>query len=264
MKVAIVYFSGTGNTYRVGEVFKEHLLSTNHEVDLINVNRQTIKLRGYDLFIIGSPTYSKAASKKVVDFIHEYIDDEQNKSKDFITYITHSWGEAYGHITLKKHLSKLVYNVINAQPFLMPNGFYMMNHEKNTETEIEALHRNVMEKVKNMMDAYFNSQSQIDKKSVVKQAIFETMYKALSKSWIPNFANKYLSIDNKKCILCKMCVRQCPNQNIKIEDSKIVFSDYCLACAKCLNMCPQNAYRANNKTFEQYNVIQPSIISQLK
>jgi len=264
MKVAIVYFSGTGNTYRVGEVFKEHLLTTNHEVDLIDVSKHAGKLSGYDLFIIGSPTYSKVASKKVVDFITEYIDVKNNKNKDFITYITHSWGEAYGHITLKKHLNKLGYNVIFAQPFLMPNGFYMMNHEKNTETEIEVMYRDVIEKVNSMMSAYFNNESQIEKKSILKKAIFETMYKALNKSWIPNFANKYLSVDEAKCTLCSVCVKQCPSQNIKIEDNKIVFNDQCLACAKCLNICPQNAYLANDKTFEQYNEIKQSIISPLK
>lgn len=264
MKAAIVYFSGTGNTYRVGEVFKEYLLAKNYDVDLIDVSKPANKLRGYDLFIIGSPTYSKSASKKVVDFIDEYIDHENNKNKDFITYITHSWGEAYGHITLKKHLNKLGYNVKLAQPFLMPNGFYMMNHEKNTETEVEDMYLSVIEKVSSMLDSYFNDESQIDKKSVVKQAIFETMYKALNKSWIPNFASKYLSVDGNKCTLCTACVKQCPSHNIKIEGGKIVFSDQCLACAKCLNICPKNAYLANNKTFEQYKVMQPSIISQVK
>jgi ferredoxin/flavodoxin len=264
MKAAIVYFSGTGNTYRVGEVFKEYLLSKDYDVDLIDISKSTRTLSGYDLFIIGSPTYSKVASKKILNFIDEYIHNENNKNKDFITYITHSWGEAYGHITLKKHLNKLGYNVSLAQPFLMPNGFYMMNHEKNTESEVKTMYRNVIEKVNSMMDPYFNGQSQIDKKSVVKQVIFETMYKALCKSWIPNFANKYLSVDNDKCTLCTMCVKQCPSHNIKIEDGKIVFADQCLACAKCLNICPQKAYLANAKPFEQYNVMQPSIISQLK
>lgn len=264
MKVAIVYFSGTGNTYRVGEVFKERLLATNHDVDLIDISKPASKLRDYDLFIIGSPTYSKSASKKVMDFIDAFIDDENNKKKDFITYITHSWGEAYGHINLKNHLNKLGYNVTLAQPFLMPNGFYMMNHEKSVETEIEIMYRNVIKKVNSMLDSYFNDEAQIDKKSVMKQAIFKTMYKALNSSWIPTFASKYLSVDDNKCTLCKVCVKQCPSHNIKIKDAKIVFADHCLACAKCLNICPKNAYNANKKTFEQYNVMQPSIISQLK
>lgn len=264
MKAAIIYFSGTGNTYRVGEVFKERLLATNYDVDLIDISKHPANLRGYDLFIIASPTYSKVASKKIVSFIDEYIDDENNKNKDFITYVTHSWGEAYGHLTLKKHLNKLGYNVSLAQSFLMPNGFYMMNHEKNTETEVETIYRNVIKKVNNMMDSYFNGESQIGKKSVFKQTIFETMYKALSKSWIPTFASKYLKVNDDKCTLCTVCVKKCPNNNIKIEDSKITFAHNCLACAKCLNICPQNAYLANDKPFDQYNVMQRSIVSQVK
>lgn len=263
MKAAIVYFSGTGNTYRVGEVFRESLITKNYDVDLIDISKHSSKLRNYDLFIIGSPTYSKAASKKVIDFIDEYIDDKNNKNKDFITYITHSWGEAYGHLTLKKHLNKLGYNVKLAQPFLMPNGFYMVNHEKNTKTETETMYRNVINKVSSMMDSYFIGETQIDKKSVVKQAIFETMYKALTKSWIPTFAKKNLKVDVDKCTLCKVCVKQCPSKNIKIENDKIVFAEQCLACAKCLNICPRNAYLANDKSFDQYNLRQPSIKSQL-
>jgi hypothetical protein len=61
----------------------------------------------------------------------------------------------------------------------------MMNHEKSTKTEVETMYRNVITKVSSMMDSYFIGETLIDKKSVVKQAIFETMYKALNKSWIP-------------------------------------------------------------------------------
>ncbi|MCS5422568.1 MULTISPECIES: EFR1 family ferrodoxin [Psychrilyobacter] len=260
MKAAIVYFSGTGNTYKVAEVFKERLLTANYKVDLVDISQWSSKLRDYDLFIIGSPTYSKVASAKVFNFIDEYIEYEDNKSKDFITYTTHSWGESYGHMTLKKHLNKSGYNVISAQSFLMPNGFYMMNHEKNTEIEIQSMYRDVIKKINNMMEFYFNGKPQIDKKSIIKQVLFETMYKALNKGWIPNFANKYLKVDGDKCTLCTLCVKKCPNHNIKIRDNKIIFNDHCLACAKCLNICPKNAYLAKNKSFEQYNLVNTKII----
>lgn len=251
LKAAIIYFTGTENTFKAAEMFKEKLIEMGNKVDLVDITKHNNKLKNYDLFIIGSPTYSKVASRKLTEFINQNIDNDLNKDKDFITFVTHSWDQVYGHIVLRKHLEKKGFKVMGSQAFLMPNHFYMMQKEKNTEQEKKKRLEDAKDEVNILLKAYLRGDTLNDRKSIIKRALNEQMYKMLNKSWIPTFAQKYLKVDENKCTLCKVCVRQCPSKNIEIIDSRISFKDKCLACARCFNICPQNAYIVNNKHCEQ-------------
>lgn len=251
LKAAIVYFSGTRNTLKVTEMFKDRLIEIGHNVDLVDITKHNNKLKNYDLFIIGSPTYSKVASRKITEFIDQNIDYDLNKNKDFITFVTHSWDQVYGHIVLRKHLEKKGFKVMGSQAFLMPNHFYMMQKEKNTEQEKKKMLEDAKNKVNLLLETYLRGDTLNDRKSNVKRVVNEQMYKMLNKSWIPTFAQKYLKVDENKCTLCKVCVKQCPSKNIEIKDNRISFNDKCLACARCFNICPHNTYIVNNKPCEQ-------------
>ena len=262
MKIAIIYFSGTGNTKRVAEVYKKYFEVEENEVDLIDISTKKELVGNYDLYILGSPTYSKVAISKLTEFFAKNIDNEKNKGKEVMTFVTHSWSEVFGHITLQKYVEKLGYKVVAANTFLMPNAFYMMNKEKNTKGEIESLHKNVVVKVEQIIEGYSNGQINIEEKNNVKRKASEILYKGLNKTWIPTFAAKNLKVDDDKCTRCTACVKQCPSNNISLETGRITFSDKCLACAKCLNICPKNAFMAKGKTFEQYNIRGKIILGQ--
>ena len=58
--------------------------------------------------------------------------------------------------------------------------------------------------------------------------------------WFYNKTTGYkdkLKIDPAKCIGCGICAKNCPTQNIKIEDGKAVSSDKCTMCYRCVNHC---------------------------
>ena len=51
-----------------------------------------------------------------------------------------------------------------------------------------------------------------------------------------------LMYNEDKCIKCGTCVKNCPQQAIKIEDFKLVFNrDICAHCKTCENNCPSGA-----------------------
>jgi len=81
--------------------------------------------------------------------------------------------------------------------------------------------------------------------------------------YIAAFPATVLKVDSKKCVKCGICVKQCPNGNISFENGTITFGRGCAACSRCMHICPKNAYEYMDKTFEQYDLKQKSILEQL-
>ena len=266
MKAAIVYFSGTGNTFRVGELFKDYLEGINYQVDMIDISKHDKNLKDYDLFIVGTPSYTKTSSFNMYDFIENHITKTNNPSANFITYVTYGWDTAFGHLTLKDFVTKKGFKVLGARPFLAPSNFYMYNgekHPKQSEKEIRQLYQTIYNDVKDLMDAYVSGRIQIDKRSAFKKNLFMMVSKFGQDKFITKFPEVAITVDNDKCVQCKVCVKKCPNNNIALQDGQITFSDHCSACSRCMHICPKNAYQYKGDTFEQYKIKQEPIIEQL-
>lgn len=266
MKAAIVYFSGTGNTFRVGEVFKAYLENVNYQVDMIDISKHKGQLKGYDLFIAGTPTYTGTSPYKLNDFVENQITKSNNPKAHFITYVTHSWDTAFGHLTIKDFVTKKGFEVLGARAFLAPSNFYVYHDKekgKPRKKEMHQLHQNIYKDVWNFMDAYVEGHTQIDKRSAFGKTKKVLLTKVMSKTFTPKFASISLKVDSEKCTQCKVCVNNCPNKNIELKNGKITFSKHCLSCTKCMHICPKNAYTFQDKPFEQYEVKQKPIMEQL-
>jgi len=262
MKAGIFYFSGTGNTYRVAEVLGEYLKEVGYKVDYIDIVNEHQISDNYELLVFGSPTYSKVASQKLMEFIKKLELDDLPNSKG-ITFITHSWGEAYGHIVMADELRKKGLEVISSFALLMPNNHYALTGKRNTEEEMMKMYREVVSKVQDVIKSVEAGYQKNDSRSKVKKLAFKQLYKILQKKWIPNYGANYLTVDDGICVRCDLCVRKCPNQNIESSAGKIEILDKCFACAKCYNACPVNAFHVNGKEIRPYRENQISIKKRL-
>lgn len=264
MKAAIIYYSGTGNTFRVGELFKNLLKQNKTSVTYHNISKSQEIIKGYDLIVIGTPTYSKVASERMTNYLDEYVSKSNNLNAKVITFITHSWDEAYGHITLKEQMKAKKFDVLSSVAYQMPNNHYMMMGEKGSDSEIKALFQSAVKKTTEVVNAYFDNRGIEDTRSDEIRKENENQYKMLQTSWVPVYAQNYLKVDDAKCVNCGLCIKECPNNNISFNDGKIEFENKCLACAKCFNSCPVNAYVVTGKSVDQYTLNNKSIQENLE
>jgi NAD-dependent dihydropyrimidine dehydrogenase PreA subunit len=61
-------------------------------------------------------------------------------------------------------------------------------------------------------------------------------------------------IDVAACILCGLCVKECPTGNLYRDGSKIAAKSDCTLCYRCVNHCPQKAISVwlDRKPSKQY------------
>ena len=58
-----------------------------------------------------------------------------------------------------------------------------------------------------------------------------------------------LGIDLTKCSRCKLCVKDCPTENYRLDQNKqdIIFNDSnCILCGHCIAVCPEDAILYEN------------------
>lgn len=50
-----------------------------------------------------------------------------------------------------------------------------------------------------------------------------------------------INIDENRCIGCKLCINDCPQNNIYLSQKKAKIKDICMECAHCAAICPKEA-----------------------
>ena len=70
MKIAIVYFSGTGNTEKVLKEFESFFKIQNNEVKMIKIESGEYIPTDIDILIIGYPVHAFNAPKIVLDYFN--------------------------------------------------------------------------------------------------------------------------------------------------------------------------------------------------
>lgn len=52
-----------------------------------------------------------------------------------------------------------------------------------------------------------------------------------------------IKIDKEKCIGCGICIKDCPNHVLELENGKAIMSrEKCLECGHCVAICPKEAF----------------------
>ena len=50
-----------------------------------------------------------------------------------------------------------------------------------------------------------------------------------------------VTINTDDCIACGICVDECPQQALTVEDVCVVDADACIDCSSCVDVCPNEA-----------------------
>jgi NAD-dependent dihydropyrimidine dehydrogenase PreA subunit/flavodoxin len=247
---AAIFFSGTGNTKYIARLFKERLKKENINIDIIDIQKEESLNKEYDFYIFGGPIHAEMIPKILTDWVVKNI---PNENKKCIVYHTLA-GDKHSpsRIYLAKLLNKKGLDVVINTSIQMPNNYYHRFFKRETDEEISNVLSLAPNRVDEIVKDFINdNRSNINYKKNIMG--LKMVYGGFLK-YAKNYAKRNFSLDEKKCINCKICEHECPTKNISMNDKKIEFYNNCIGCEKCIHRCPTNAILFGKKPFIPYKI----------
>ena len=247
----MLYFSGTGNSKYIAELFCKQMDAVCHSIEekldfaALIANGQTIAFC--------YPIYASRPPRIMRDFVSRQI--EALRGKKIIIFCTQNIFSGDGARSFVDLLPKNHVEVLYSEHFLMPNNvsnlfFYPMSNERGIKKYLMKAERKMQKACHNI------------KAGIIKKRGFNLISRLLGLPqgvcvpWIEKRTKNSVRI-NENCSGCKLCVLICPVNNLISEKTMPIAAGNCITCYRCVNQCPQKAITTmfNAKVRRQYKGI---------
>lgn len=270
-KVILLYFSATSNTKLIVDTYVKIFGNEGYETEIVKVENlsriKNINFNEFDLLGIAYPCYAFDYPKKVIDPVLDLINKQISNKPAFIinTYCINS-GLSVKNIAEKLSLKN--FDIISIGEFKCPSpGFVNITSKKVTHRFKYSILSKFMVFEDNILTkAEFCAKDVINGFNNYMKNPFQVNIKVKPVSYIGiKFAkwnekrifNNY-KININKCIGCRLCIHQCPANNLIMINEKAEFVDKnnCLRCMKCISNCPKDAITLGRQTegMDRYNI----------
>ena len=243
--MVMLFFSGTGNSKYVAELFSKHLDCKCHSIEENIDFDQLISKEERIGFCY--PIYGSKMPRIMREFVIKYM--ANLKDKNIIILCTQFIFSGDGARSFLYNLPKNHLNVIYAEHIFMPNNSFLF----------PLPNKNKIEKNRNKADKKIKLICDNIKTGIIKKRGFNPISKILGSfqgNLLPVFEKMTRNsvFINEDCIICNLCVKICPMKNLKNQNGKIVQNSNCTMCFRCLNKCPNKAISilVNKKIKKQY------------
>ena len=249
-KCQIYVFTGTGNTLRAANIYKQYL-SKEYDVSIYQVRFPFTNVpnpNDADLVGFGYPIHAFNAPKIFIKFAKELPTVSNNETNVAPRPTTQLLKKAFIFETsgeglhandassdlLKSILRRKHFEILTDRHLVLP--YNMIGRTCDAMVKQMAVYAHALARVnateilagkteRNKFHPWLN----------VWSAIFriEWLYAILQ--------GPHMKVDAKKCIRCMKCVRNCPLSNIQLVDDTIRIGHNCALCVCCSFNCPTNA-----------------------
>ncbi len=248
-----IYFSGTGNSQFIAKKFSELMkcdcYSIEEKVDFKKIISENDKIA------LCFPIHFTKAPIFFNDFVKKH--KEVFKGKSLIIFSTQQFCSGYGAKSITFNLENV--NVIYAENFNMQNNLTTMpTYYKLTKLNNEKCLKRCSKKLIKIVNDINNGIVKL--KGFGKYGEYLGNKQHIDKKSLREKQKNAVRVD-EDCILCNKCVKQCPTENLFIQDKKILHKEKCTFCFRCVNTCPKQAITVSihKKVKEQYCILDKDI-----
>ncbi|MCI5745880.1 MAG: EFR1 family ferrodoxin [Erysipelotrichaceae bacterium] len=236
MRYLLIYYTGTNNTQYLCKELEKKLKNDGHIVDIFKIKSDSdiIDTSSYDYIGLSYPIYGFNSPMPFNKYLRKL---KFNKNQKY--FIFKNSGEVFAmnntsSRVIKRIMKKKKSIFVGEYHFVMP---YNIHFRFEDEFIYQAFKYN--EKLLEVMLYNINHDILYYPKS---NLLYEIASFFVSIQKIGGNVNSFFyKVDNKKCNKCKLCIANCPHNNIKIKNGTIKFSHHCDMCMACSFFCKQDA-----------------------
>ena len=245
MKVVICYFSGTGNTRKVVQKYRECLTANGDSVEVYAMEQLLCNdmpeeflntLNSADLLGIGYPVHAFNAPSIVLKFVKS-LPKKAEKTRAFVVSTS---GEPLklnniSSLKTKKLLKRRNYVVTNEYRYCMPYNIMFRHTDTMAYRMWDVAQKVIPLDVEELLEGKQHLPKQVFCGSFIAWVM-------RCEHWGGRLNGRHYKVD-EKCVHCQKCVNICPTKNITVKDGKLKFGKKCLMCMRCVQLCPKDAIR---------------------
>ena len=236
MKVLLIYYTGTYNTRFLTQKVSDRFTSRGDTVDTVEINCQTpvCDCTGYDLVGFSYPIYGFNAPLPFEQYVRKLRFPAGQK---FFIYKnsgeTLAMNNASSRLLLRK-MRRKGGECVGEYHFVMPYNIHFPFERDFV--------RQILQMNEKQLDIMFHDLDNGVVKKIASNPIYNLAAFFVSIQKIGGFVNSFLyRVDRQKCSDCGLCIKNCPQQNIRREKGKIRFGHKCDMCMRCSFFCPKDA-----------------------
>lgn len=225
----ILYFSSTGNNIYIAQTLNGELLSIPQQIK----NRE-YQIKDQAVGIV-FPNYYMT----VPDIVGKYLEQVEIEAEYIFTICSYGSIEEGAIRALKKcnkileqkheiNYSNTVLMVDNYLPAFDMKKEKKIKKEENIKAQIEAIEKDIAKRKQQKISSYLEEEILLEDQQHKEH--FQKMIK--------------LELTENKCTQCEICVKVCPNANIKLENKPIIENN-CEQCFGCVHHCPNKVIKTS-------------------
>lgn len=252
MNIQIHYFTGTGNTKYIAELFAAAFKKCGFSIQEKSMEEGSFFNEEANYLIIGFPKYYGYIPLFYMRYLEEQLKQSSlEKKPKTILFCTQAATTLTSFEQLVNLFERYGYPVVWAETFALGNN-YMIKERSQATSEDELFDRicKAQERVQIIVDKVLQDITFLEEtdpgralKAVVGSKQVDKMAHLLMKPF---------SVE-RNCTKCMKCVEYCPTQALEYtRDKQFVFQQSCVMCVRCVSICPENAITYDGFPARQY------------
>lgn len=247
MKLAIVFFSATGNTARVARVIKNRFEESGMAVDGYDITpppgrQKNIDFTPYQGVVFGFPVHSLRAPRVVREWLRT-LDGQGKKASLFFTYGGFSVHPA--HHATRQILTDQNFRVVASAEFPGAHTFNLGGWrafpDRPNEIDYTLAQTYAQATLERLTGQDSGLLGELDQSRYSQEQLDQ--FERLRFQIITQLPTR----EDRECRLCMACEDACPAGAMDATAGR-VDSQKCIACLGCVALCPDQALSINDTT----------------
>lgn len=237
--VDMFYFSGTGNTALVAELFKKEFELHLWQISMNAIDKEFVEnfatsLTDSELIGLGFTIHAFNAPQIVFNFIEKL--PYGNDKKTFLF-------KCPGDPLMKAGSTHLVRDALKKRGYTVFHESLIVGSANIAipydERLVRQLYLAAKEKVRFRVNEIINGTARLQKNGLLLKIFTFLFSTGESKIGAPVFGK--LMKTGATCTKCQKCINVCPKDNITFSNNTIHFGSQCSFCMRCIYSCPTDA-----------------------